>query len=74
MRRENGYVIFDNLVRAEAQPREDGVQTSQIKYEATAFTSSNASANTRKVESLEEVAKIAYDMGQNFTKAFAITP
>lgn len=74
MRRENGYVIFENLIRSEAQPSEEGRQASQIKYEDTAFTSSNASANTRKVESLEEVAEIARNMGQNFTKAFATAP
>ena len=69
MKHEHGYVIFDNLIHSDGE----GAQTSPVKYKITAFTASNASANTREVESLEEVGRIAYEMGQNFTKAFAAT-
>lgn len=71
MRRENGYVIFENLVLSEGQASDEALNS--IKYEPAHFNTPNASADTRKVESLEEVAEIARDMGGNFTKAFAIT-
>ena len=69
MKREHGYAIFDNLVHSDGED----AGASQVKYKITAFTSSNASANTREIESIEEVGRIAYEMGQNFTKAFATT-
>ena len=67
MRQEDGYVFFDNLIHFASQP--GGVmKATEIKVQYSAFTASNAS---RKVDSLEEMAKLAGEMGKKFTKMFA---
>ena len=69
MRQEDGYVFFDNLIHLTSQPGE-AVKATEVKVQYSPFTASNAASS--KVDSLEEMAELAGEMGKKFTKMFAV--